>query len=388
MKLKKLFASMLAVGAALALAIGFAACGNSDDKDKDKDKDTDEVTITYQFTGANDELSGYGMAYYVYLNLWSDGSVSGSGYNYLWTEGGLGGSSALKEKWFRGSWEEKADEDAGKIVQLKAIWDTDATNDMNGGTSTAGRIENYSLYFADDGKTLTDFTLKIPLMSERNAEMTCHVPALYADKDAFVQGAIAYGEAHMPGDDGGDEEEDYGNVLVTFKSSDDKEAVFYDSGVVVIDAGRMKPVLGWKYENNAFTFTETDGDKKGQTTDAATLTVDGTMGTLTYSYMEYINVTYTGDVSKLIGEEAEPTTIATFAGAGGATLEIYDNGKAMASFYNGMMKINFTYKVEGGVLILTDAEHSEKVYRSEGTSLKITDGYANDTFTIDLSKLS
>lgn len=289
MKFKRLLASVLAIGAAFTLAAGIAACSGNGDKKHGGDK-----VISYQFTGANDELSGYGWAYYVMLNLWSDGTVSGSGYNYLKTD-----DSGLKEKWFRGTWTEKQDEDAGKVVQLKAIWDEDATNDQTAPpTSTAGTLNNYTLYFAADNKTLTPFTLKIPLMSERNAEMTCHVPALYADKDAFIQGAKEYGAAHKP-NEGGDEEDDYGNAIATLTSTDSKTAVFYDSGIVVIDANYVKPVLEWKYENGAFTFTETDGNNKGQVTDAATLTVEETTGTLTYSFMS-LNFTYTGDVSALI----------------------------------------------------------------------------------------
>lgn len=345
MKLKKLLASMLAVVAALTLTLGIAACGGNDDNDKDKDKNS---TISYQFTGANDELSGYGWSYYVMLNLWSDGKVTGSGYNYLKTD-----DSGLKEKWFRGTWTEKQDEDAGKVIQLKAIWDEDATNDQTAPpTSTAGKLENYTLYFDADGKTLTPFTLKIPLMSERNAEMTCHVPAIYADKDAFIKGAKEYGATHKP-NEGGDKEEDYGKALATLTSEDSKTAVFYDSGMVVIDANYVKPVLEWKYENGSFTFTETDGNNKGQVTDAATLTVEGTTGTLTYSFMT-MNFSYTGDVSKLVGAEEKVTALATLTSEDGKTAVFHSDGTVKVTTGIPQLSPVWNWKYENGNITLAE----------------------------------
>ncbi|MCH5351316.1 MAG: hypothetical protein J1F39_05070, partial [Clostridiales bacterium] len=71
MKLKKLFAFVLAACAALALGVGLIACDgetNPDPKPDPKPGPT-EKTISYQYTGANDELYGYGWAYYVMLNL-------------------------------------------------------------------------------------------------------------------------------------------------------------------------------------------------------------------------------------------------------------------------------------------------------------------------------
>lgn len=340
MKLKKLFAFLLAACASFALGAGLIACG---DKTPTPTPTPAEKTISYQFTGYNDELSGYGWAYYTVLNLWSDGTVSGSGYNYLRDENGL------KEKWFRGSWSEKNDEDAGKYVELKAIWDEDATNDQNPGQSTAGRLERYSLYFDDDGNTLTPFTLKIPLMSERNAEMTCHVPALYKTTEEFVAGAKEFGKEHKPG--GGNEEEDYGTAIATLSAEDGKTAVFYEE-VVVIDAGMMKPVLAWKYESEAFTFTETDGNNKGQVTTAAALTVDGTTGTLTYNFMSMATFTYTGDVSALIGGEQEPAELATLSTEDGKTAVFYDDGtvKVNAGYFNSV----WNWKYENSEITFTE----------------------------------
>lgn len=347
MKLKKLLAIATAAAMSLTVAAALVACGPENPDDGDKKPDA--ATITYQFTGASDELANYGWAYYVYLNLWSDGTVSGSGYNYLSVE------NALKEKWFRGSWEEKEDEDAGKIVQLKAIWDSDATNDMSGGTSTAGRIENYTLYFDEDGTTLTDFTLKIPLMSERDATMTCHVPALYQTQDEFIAGAKEYGAAHQPGGGGDDDEKDYGNAIATLTTTEDEyTAVFYDSGVVVIDANYAKPVLGWKYENGTFTFTETEGNKQGQTTTDATLTVDGTTGTLEYSLYGTVTFTYTGDVSALIGEETAPTVLATLTGENGITATFYSDGTVKVTTTISQLSPTWNWKYENDDITFTE----------------------------------
>ncbi|MCH5162044.1 MAG: hypothetical protein J1G38_00965 [Clostridiales bacterium] len=347
MKLKKLVAGVVTACTALTLTAGLVACGGGDDPEKKDPKPTPpaEATISYQFTGANDELYGYGWAYYTMLNLWSDGTVSGSGYNYLKQQGGL------REKWFRGTWSEKNDEDAGKIVSLKAIWDEDATNEQNG-ESTAGRIENYTLYFDDDGTTLTPFTLKIPLMSFRDAEMTCHVPALYKTMDEFVAGAKKYGEEHKPG---AGEEDNYGNALATLTAEDGKTAVFYDSNVVVIDAGYTKPVLGWEYKDGAYVFTETDGNNKGQVTQAAALTVEGTTGTLTYDFMGYATYTYTGDVSKLLGEEEEePTALATLSTEDGKTVVFYDDGKVKVDTGIPQLSPVWNWKYENGEITLTE----------------------------------
>lgn len=339
MKFKRFFAIALAICMALSLAAVLTACD-----DPTPEPEPDEATISYQFFGYNDELYSYGWAYTVMLNLWSDGTVTGSGYNYLREQNGL------KEKWFRGSWSEKQDEDAGKFVELKAIWGDDATNDQNG-QSTTGRIEKYSLYFDDDGKTLLTFTLKIPLMSERNAEMECYVPAKYADVDAFVTASKEFGESHKPG---GGEEENYGNAIATLKAEDNKEAIFYDSGVVVIDTGYTKPVLAWKYENGAFTFTETDGNNKGQVTTDAVLAVEGTTGTLTYNFMSRFEFTYTGDISALIGAEAEPVVLATLKTADNKEAVFYSNGTVKLDTGIPQLSPVWNWKYENNTITFTE----------------------------------
>ena len=129
--------------------------------------------------------------------------------------------------------------------------------------------------------------------------------------------------------------------------------MFYDSGMVVIDANYVKPVLEWKYENGSFTFTETDGNNKGQVTDAATLTVEGTTGTLTYSFMT-MNFSYTGDVSKLVGAEEKVTALATLTSEDGKTAVFYSDGTVKVTTGIPQLSPVWNWKYENGNITLAE----------------------------------
>ncbi|MCH5351829.1 MAG: hypothetical protein J1F39_07680, partial [Clostridiales bacterium] len=69
-------------------------------------------------------------------------------------------------------------------------------------------------------------------------------------------------------------------------------------------------------------------------------------GTLVYapSFLQGTSFTYTGDVSALIGAEAEPTVLTTLTAEGGYTATFYDNGTVKVT--TSMAQLSPTWKWE------------------------------------------
>lgn len=368
--LKKWLISGLAVAAAATMALGLAACNDDTKKDEEEGGNKPPVTetaeISYQFTGhyTDSTLTGMGFDYYVVLNLMSDGSVAGSGYNSLTMDSSpYAENSGFAEKWYKGSWEDTVNEEGLDCIVLNVSYDTDAVNSMTGG-QLVGNFE-YQLYKDSQGNI--KFTLDVPFASGRQTEVTGSATVQYKTLDDFIQGNLYEFE----------EPEYIAMFQSTAKSEasarlycqDDGTALFYTSTqdpATKEEKYRLNSTWQWRCTDDSFTIIQSE-------TDSIDATVSGTSATFAYTYslMGYVTINYElscDDISVLAdnGGVAPPaeevTTIATFNSTDGDTLEVFSNGTAKAMAFGGQLPVNFTWKYSGGSLVFTDAVNTEKVY--------------------------
>lgn len=242
---------------------------------------TTTETIAYQFLGTFTDatVQMMGFEYEILLNLNTDGTVEGSGYNILsmdtstYTE-----NSGFYDDWIGGSWEEGEDEEGQECIVLETVFGKDAVNIMPGGAPLTGTEHSYNLYPDADG-TIT-FTLDWPVFSGRTGEVTGSSTITYHDKDSFIKG-VAYQF---------DEPE---NSLAMFA---DETAHFHlyclDDNTTVLASGKEDPGSKdykystvkngtWSYENEKLSF-KFDGDEN--TYEAK---IEGTKATLEYRYVLY-----------------------------------------------------------------------------------------------------
>lgn len=398
MKALKKVMAIVTAGAVVASVGALVACGTTPEKEPQKDT---TPQIAYQFTGefTNDTLRGFGFDYYVMLNLYDNNKVAGSGYNCLSLDTRTASeNTGFSEKWFRGTWEVTKDEEDQDCIKLTAIYDADAKNGMTGGALT--NTSTYYLYKKSGSQDLSNFKLQSPIFSGTTEYMTemSQNKTPYKTADDFIK-ASAFKQS-LP--------TEYQAVFETTAQSDVVGKIYIMSdGKAEVYSGKKGPgsneymyIKGetweWSYSAGKLVVTSTSNNTK--TPYEATVT--GTTATLDFSVNlmgNVMNYKYAcADISKLSetgGETpAEPTVLATFNGTNGATLTVYENNTAKASFFGGQMNINFTWALSDGVLTLTDAVTTTKVYTSVtaggSTTVAIKDGYADDTFTLDLSKLT
>lgn len=478
MKTKKLIA-VAAAGVIAASVGGFVACG---DKTPEKPETPTEAKIVYQFGGhyTDDTLKSMGFDYYILLNLFDDGKVKGSGYNQLAMDSSpYASNKAFSEKWYTGSWMDAKNDEDMDYIDLKVRYDSQAINNQTG-QQLVGDF-TYELYAAGDGSI--KFTIDVPFASGRKQEITGGKTVKYKTLDEFIQGNLytwtapesvavfvseaPNGVANLYCKDNGDalfytgtkdpakNEYKYinadtwkwqnSNGKLTFKKDGDvvgtadiennrasfsftKNLMGYETeysfacadtsklvggaqeeedrpiatfagaggatlkvfadGTAKLSAygGMIKPEFTWEFKSGEIIFTDKENAEKKYTA-----TVTGNAATVTYSDSlggNPINIELSCDDIKGV---LAISPIATFTGAGGATLEFYSDNTAKASFFNGAMKIDFTWTLSDGAVTLTDAVNTEKTYTSvaadSAVTLTIKDGYASDTFTLDLSLL-
>lgn len=392
-RFKKIMLSVLAITAATAAVCGISACDDGEEKKPDNGGDEGtEATISYQFTGnyTDETLTGLGFDYYIILNLYSDNTVAGSGYNKLSMDSSAyTDNSGFYEKWWKGTWEETENEEGLECIELKVRYDSDAQNIMGGGLLT-GNFE-YQLYEGADGNIT--FTIDCPIFSGRKQEITGSSTVRYNDLNAFIQGNLYQFE-----------EPDYVTMFQSTGDSITSRIYCQEDGTALFCTGKEDPATEtekylisetwtWTYADGALTFAKSATEKY-------TATLDGNSATVNYEVSLMGNtMKYTlacADISDLkeIGgaqQPEAPVVLATFTSEGGDTITVYKDGTAKMSAYGGALKPSFNWSYAGGTLTFTDAENAQKVYTAtiSGNSAtvvyadKLGDISVNISFTCD-----
>lgn len=107
MNSKKLCASAICGVMLVGAMASMAACAPKEPgNDNPPEQGSEPKTIVYQLEGeyTDDTLKGYGFDYFYLLNLYSDNTITYSGYNQLGMDSSsYAENSAFYEKWGKGS---------------------------------------------------------------------------------------------------------------------------------------------------------------------------------------------------------------------------------------------------------------------------------------------
>lgn len=181
--------SLCLTSLAILATSGLVSCGgsnNNDNNNPDPNPKPETPTIKYQFSGhyTDETLTGYGYDWYILLNLYSDGSVKGSGYNILSMDSSsYDKNTGFRENWYIGKWKDAVNEEDLSYIDLSVSYSSDAKNDMGGNTLTGSF--NYEIYEKSD-KTMS-FTIDVPVFSGRKQEITSSGTINYKTLDEFIQ---------------------------------------------------------------------------------------------------------------------------------------------------------------------------------------------------------
>lgn len=348
---------------------GLASCGGSSDNTA-KPQSTpsskeDTKTIAYQFKGnyTDATLTGLGYDYYILLNLFSDGTVAGSGYNKLSMDSSsYEKNTGFSEKWWKGTWKDAKNDEDLAYIDLKVSYGSDAKNIM-GGTTLEGSFE-YELYKDAAGKMT--FTIDCPIFSGRKQEISGSSTVEYADFNSFIQGNLYTWTAPT------------GSIAVFDTTSESstiariycmpKGSAYYYTGKTDPATNEVKYIAAgewtWSYATDLVFSNGTTSYTATVTDNAATLTyTTNLMGN------EFKYVYSCSDVSALKTDggkseekEEEVTVLATFADTSNNTVVFNSDKSAKLSAYSGMLNISFTWKYENEKLVLTDASDASKTY--------------------------
>lgn len=312
----------------LVAVLGLASCSNNKEEDKtvnnggntgdngnngnnggnEGDKKT-EKEIKYQFTGSNTEMASYGFAYSYYLNIYTDGTLDGYGYEMYSLDTTDAATNTKLHKWYDGKWAATKDDDDNEAIRA-------VVNYVDGlagatGESIKGKQE-VVISYQSDGKTplnLTNFNIPIGI-SGRSVSMT-YMATPYATANDFIKGTVY--QFKEPTDS-----------LAYFEDTVTKERIYcFAEGKGDYYGARLKEdnsLLGyypksaasWSYTSNKLTLTLSGS--------AHEVTLEGTKGTVAWEeaiYGDYKS-TYNfvcNDVSKLIAGETKSDTPAYAQGS-------------------------------------------------------------------------
>ncbi len=177
MKLKKLFAAMLAGVMALGTMAFVTACGEPDPGPDP----TPAETKSYQLVGEfKEDLAALGGGFDFMLNLNEDGTAVLARYNpFTYNGDDAATNSAYEAEYMKGTWKE-AEKDGVECLQIKlAVYQKDGTT-VNDTTS-----------YAYDVAGVYSFDLNFPLVVGMSFSRTCTLSGgetkIYADANAFIQ---------------------------------------------------------------------------------------------------------------------------------------------------------------------------------------------------------
>lgn len=375
---------------AILATSGLVSCGGNG-TEEEKPNEDDTPTIKYQFSGhyTDETLTGYGYDWYILLNLYSDGSAKGSGYNTLSMDSSAyDKNTGFREKWYVGKWKEAVNEEELSYIDLNLSYSSDAINDM-GGTTLAGSFE-YEIYSKAD-KSMT-FTVDVPVFSGRKQEITGNTEIKYKDYNEFIQKNLYTREEP--------------SSIAIFDNNETGKSRLYvqDKGEALCYTGKEDPATKevkyvisgkwtWRKDGTKLIFNNGSVDLE--------VVVDGKKGTIEYeqSLMGHtVKYKYVcEDITPILnatggtsGETEENKKVAEFVSAdGSSTLTLFSDKTAKLVAYGGMLKPTFNWKYENNKLTFVDAQNPQKKMEAtiEGNKAKVTykDNLGGNEIVIELS---
>ena len=357
MNSKKLCASAICGVMLVGAMASMAACAPKEQgNDNPPEQGSEPKTIVYQLEGeyTDDTLKGYGFDYFYLLNLYSDNTITYSGYNQLGMDSSsYAENSAFYEKWGKGSWEIGEDVEGEECINIKLICDEDAVNLNGGGTQIIGTFL-YSVYENSQGNIT--FTIDVPFASGRESSITGGKTIKYENYDQFI-------EAHLY-------KESLPESSLALLEDKDKNYRLYclEDGTAQLYSGRIDAGTDtykyissqsgrWNYSEGQLKFNFGGAD--------VVATVEGTKATLNYSY----NMGTAGVELALVCEDASAILqegsggeieqpVATFTYTSDATktgMKVYEDGTAVFVGIFGNTT-DFTWVRTGNTLTFTEVK--------------------------------
>lgn len=249
----------------------------------------EEATIVYQFTGYNDEMMEYGMAYSYYINLYSDNSIIGYGYSAYSLDTSDWETNSNISQWFTGRWTTTTDEEDQEVI--RAIVNIDSNDIVS--------KDEYLIPFSNDGVTplsISDF--KIPIGLTGRKVTMAYNPTPYTDNNAFIEDTVYKFE-----------EPDADTVSAIFVEDSAKDRLYLFSDNTGYNYGARlsedSSVKGYYPKGSiSWSYSSTEGLVITIAAASHTATIDGNTATLTFetSTMGYsFTYSYTcSDISKLL----------------------------------------------------------------------------------------
>lgn len=345
-----------------------ASCGGQTDNKKEDDKPSDtttETTISYQLVGeyTDDTLKGYGFDYFYLLNLYSDNTISYSGYNQL----GMNTSSyktntSFSEEWGTGKWENTKDVEDEDCIKITLLYGSSVSDTLKGKKFT------YEVY--PDASNNITFTIDVPFQSGRQAKISGGTTIKYKDYDEFIK-AYSYVE-NLPE-----------NPLAVLEDSSTHYRVYCtEDKVASLYSGRLDPGTStYKYlVAKSGTYHYTSSKLYFTFENDIEATIDGKKVTLNYTYSmggQYsIDLTLTcDDGSKLFVESEAPVDenlLCTFTNSENEKLSLKVYKDKTATFQGSFSSTPFTwvYDSANNQLVFTEVN-------KEGTP-KVVNAPIND----------
>lgn len=346
---------------AILATSGLVSCGGSKDDNTDNNTNTnpETPTIKYQFSGhyTDETLTGYGYDWYILLNLYTDGSVKGSGYNSLSMDSSsYEDNGGFREKWYVGKWKDAINEEDLNYIDLSVSYSSDAINDM-GGNTLSGSF-TYEIYTKSDNSM--SFTIDVPVFSGRKQEISGSTTINYKDFDEFIQKNLyTWTEPES---------------IAIFNNSEGSLARLYvqDEGKALCYTGKVDPATKEaKYVISGTWSWKKDGDKlifNDGTVDHEVV-IEGKKGTIEYeqSLMGHtIKYKYVcEDITPILEaegsqEETAKELVKFLTEDNSSSITLFDDHSAKMTAFGGALNVNYTWALDGDLLTLVDNVDSSK----------------------------
>ena len=354
--------SLCLTSLAILATSGLVSCGgsnNNDNNNPDPNPKPETPTIKYQFSGhyTDETLTGYGYDWYILLNLYSDGSVKGSGYNILSMDSSsYDKNTGFRENWYIGKWKDAVNEEDLSYIDLSVSYSSDAKNDMGGNTLTGSF--NYEIYEKSD-KTMS-FTIDVPVFSGRKQEITSSGTINYKTLDEFIQKNLYTWTEPESIAVFNNEEGSLSRIYV----QNDGKALCYNGKVDPATKDEKYVISGtwsWKKDGDKLIFNDGNVDHE--------VSVDGKKGTIEYEQslmghtikFKYICEDITPILEANGSQEEAAKELAKFVTSDGASsISLFDDHTAKLVAFGGSLNVNYTWALNEDLLTLVDSVDSNK----------------------------
>lgn len=240
---------------------------NGGDSGNNGDK-TETKAIKYQFTGSDTSFASYGFAFTYYLNIYTDGTLDGYGYEMYSLDTTDSASNTHFHKWYEGKWAATKDDDDNDAIRA-AVKYADGTAGLTGQAITG--TQNVIISYKSDGTTpLNISNFNIPSGISGRAVTLTYMETPYQTANDFINGTVY--QFTEPTDS-----------IAYFDDTDNKERIYLFAGGKGDYYGAKlnddKSLKGY-YPKSAVTWAYTDS-KLTITVSGTTheVTIDGKKGT-------------------------------------------------------------------------------------------------------------